>query len=357
MQHTPLVHAKSRSGASWHKAAVLAFGAFAWMVMGASSLRAQTDSTATVRGSIRTAAGAPIADALVLIEQDGATVSRARTLDAGNFTIPRLLPGSYTLVVKRLGYTSDRQELTVGRGVTRVTSELAELPRLMAPAESEDAATGVAGVVGDFARMEPLTGVSVSLVGGDEPVSTDANGRFVLPAKFPGPGAIRVEREGFEPRLISYSVDEGDRVELSVLLDSGKVSNNSKWIWRDLDQRAKWRTPRTVRVPRDELVASQTSNLLVALEQSESVQNSGLILTRAACVFVDGQPRPGFPIDAIRADKVEFVEAYAARTDLSRTLTLRWPPNGSCGAAGGDIAARRAIETGQGVQFVAVWLR
>ncbi len=327
------------------------------MVFSASSLAAQTDSTATVRGTVKTAAGAPIADALVLIEQDGATVSRARTLDAGTFALPRLLPGSYTLVVKRLGFTSDRQELTVGRGVTRVASELAELPRQLSSASSEAVVTGVGGVVGDFARMEPLDSVRIFLVGGDDPVRTDADGRFVLPTKFPGPGAIRVERTGFEPRLISYSVNAGERVELSVLLDSGKVSDNSKWIWRDLDSRAKWRTPRTVRVPREELVASQTANLLVALEQAESVQNSGLILTRAACVFVDGQPRPGFPIDAIRADKVEFVEAYAARTDLSRTLTQRWPPNGNCGAPGGDIAARRAIETGQGVQFVAVWLR
>jgi hypothetical protein len=327
------------------------------MVLNATSVHAQTDSSATVRGTVRTATGAPVADALVLIEQDGATISRARTLDAGTFALPRLVPGNYTLVVKRLGYTSDRQEVTAGRGITRVVSELTELPRVLASASSEAAVTGVSGVVGDFSRMEPLDGVKIFLVGGDEPVRTDVEGRFVVPTKFPGPGAIRVEREGFAPRLISYSVEEGDRVELSVLLDSGKVSDNSKWVWRDLDLRAKWRTPRTVRVPRSELAASESTNLLVALEQAASVQKSGLILTRAACVFVDGQPRPGFPIDAIRADKVEFVEAYAARTDLSRTLAQRWPPNGICGAPGGDLAARRAIETGQGVQYLAVWLR
>lgn len=112
-----------------------------------------------------------------------------------------------------------------------------------------------------------------------------------------------------------------------------------------------------MRVPRSELAASDARNLLVALEQTPSLQVRGVIITCAACVFVNGQPPPGYPVDAIRADLVEYVEAFPVRTELSRTLQKRWPPNGVCGAPGGDLAVQRAIESGQGAQYVSVWLR
>jgi hypothetical protein len=156
---------------------------------------------------------------------------------------------------------------------------------------------------------------------------------------------------------VSYRVQAGQRVELAVLIDSGPSEPKDRWVWKDLAQRHTWSTPRSVRVARAELLASGAHNLLEALEHSPTVQANGLIFSRGACLFVNGQPRPGFPIDAIVADRVEYVEGYAVRGDLSRSLAQRWPANSECGAPGGDPAIRRAVESGRGVQFVVVWLR
>lgn len=333
--------------------ACLLFG----LIVSAMPAYGQAERSATIRGEVRTPDGAPVVDALVQLEQEGADMTSVRTLDNGNFTMPRLASGEYVLIVRRLGFNTERRDLTLTAGVARISVVLSEKPGHATDGASLGAFVGLSGTVGDFARMEPLKGASISRMGGGEPVTTDADGRFLLPIDQPGVGAIRVERAGFEPRLISYAVHDSSHVQLSVLLDSGSVSRNDAFIWRELDLRSKWSTPRTVRVPRSELATTDSRSLLSALEQSPSVQASGVIFTRAACVFVNGQPRPGFPLDAIRADLVEYVEAFPVRTELSRTLLTRWPSNGVCGAPGGDLAVRRAIESGQGAQFVSVWLR
>ncbi len=339
-------------------APLFALGTFALAaLMPWTAARAQTDSTASIRGSVRVASGEGVADALVLLEQDRLTIARARTLASGTFALPRLLPGTYDISVRRIGYTTERQSITIEAGASTWNPVLSPLPTLLDTVAVGDAWTGIIGIVGDQARMEPLDGVRITHMGGDDSITVDANGRFLLPIDRAGTGAIRVERDGFLPRLVSYTVREGERPLLTILLDSGRVSANTEYVWRDLNQRTRWSTPRTVRVSRGELAATGAHNLLVALERTPSVQASGVIITRSACIFVNGLPRPGFPVDAILTDRVEYVEAYPARTDLSRTLPQRWPAGGRCGAPGGDIANRRAIESGQGAQYVAIWLR
>lgn len=330
---------------------------FAMLSAPVVSIAAQSETSSSVRGTVLSTDGVPVADALVKLETSDSLISRARTLDNGNFTLPRLAPGTYTLTVQRLGYVNDRRQLKVERGVNRISAELVPLPAGVAVAAASAGQMALTGIVGDFAQMEPLGGATITRMGGGEPVQTNQNGQFVLPLDEPGVGALRVEREGFESQLVSYRVSENARVEVHVLLDSGRVDPRLGWIWRDLDQRSKWQTARTVRVPRSEISGAETSNLLVALERTPTLQTSGIVISRASCLFVNGQPRPGFPIDAIRAEQVEYVEAYPVRTDLSRTLSSRWPPNGSCGAPGGDLTVQRAIDTGQGARFVAVWLR
>ncbi len=318
----------------------------------------QTEKSATIRGEVRTSSGAPVTDALVQLEQEGAEASRARTLGNGNFTLPRLTPGTYVLTVRRLGYATDRRDITLAAGVNRVTAVLTEMAAQSTKDVSlSDGFTGLTGTVGDFELMAPLKGVTISRMGGGEPVTSDADGRFVLPIEEPGVGAILVQRPDFGPRLFSYKLNDGERRELNLVIDSGSVTKAADWILRDLDLRSKFGGQRTVRVPRSEIVATQARNLLVALEQSPSVIESGVVFTRAACVFVNGLPRPGYPIDAINADQVEYVEGFPRNAELSRTLVIRWPANGVCGAPGGDPALRRAIESGQGAQFVSVWLR
>ncbi len=324
-----------------------------------AAVHAQRDSTATVRGAVRTAEGVPIDEVLLVLSADTARVAEARTLGNGSYSLTRLTPGAYTLTVRRIGYESRTLpvEITTA-GVLRFDVTLAQLSVPLDAVSASDTWTGVVGVVGEYATMQPIGGVRLRPLANDgDSVHTDAQGRFVLAVPDGGTGALRAEREGYQPRLVSFRVRTGERAELAVLLDSGRTQRNDAWVWKDLAQRHRWSTPRSVRVARAELLATGARNLLVALEQSPTVQESNLIFTRGACLFVNGQPRPGFPLDAIVADRVEYVEAYALRGDLSRTLAVRWPRGASCGAPGGDLAIRRAIESGLGIQYVVVWLR
>jgi len=324
----------------------------------AAAAQAQEESLVTLRGVVRTAEGVPIDEVLLTLARDTGDVAQVRTLRSGVYTIPKLTSGDYTLSVRRIGYETRR--LPVQLGDTRsfvLDVTLVGLPITLDAARVQGEWTGVIGVVGNYANMEPVDRVRFMPLSSTDTIMSDANGRFVLPVPDGGTGALRVERPGYAPRLVSYRVRPGERVELAVLIDSGASASKDTWVWKDLAQRHKWNTPRSVRVARSELLATDATNLLVALEQSATVQQSGMIFSRSACLFVNGQPRPGFPIDALATERVEYVEGYAARGDLSRSLQLRWPRNAECGAPGGNPAIRRAIETGQGVQFIAVWLR
>ncbi|MDE3245355.1 MAG: TonB-dependent receptor [Acidobacteriota bacterium] len=75
------------------------------------SLSAQSTgvTTADLRGSVRTASGAPVAKATVRLTQDSTNQTRVLATDAsGNYAFRLLPPGSYTLLVEATGYSSKR---------------------------------------------------------------------------------------------------------------------------------------------------------------------------------------------------------------------------------------------------------
>ncbi len=86
------------------------------------SLSAQSTgvTTADLRGSVRTAAGAPVAKATVRLTQDSTNQTRVLATDAsGNYAFRLLPPGSYTLLVEAAGYSSKRvKDLVLRLGST-----------------------------------------------------------------------------------------------------------------------------------------------------------------------------------------------------------------------------------------------
>ncbi|MBL0211368.1 MAG: TonB-dependent receptor [Holophagaceae bacterium] len=86
------------------------------------SLSAQSTgvTTADLRGSVRTAAGVPVAKATVRLTQDATNQTRVLATDAsGNYAFRLLPPGSYTLLVEAAGYSSKRvKDLVLRLGST-----------------------------------------------------------------------------------------------------------------------------------------------------------------------------------------------------------------------------------------------
>jgi hypothetical protein len=214
--------------------------------------------------------------------------------------------------------------------------------------------TGVRGIVGDARRISPLAGARVRLLGSEVASGSDTLGNFALPVRGGRDLLLRVERAGYTTRIMSVSVPKEGYVQLDVPLDTVAEPARDTYIWRDLDQRLKYATPRAVLVSRQEIAGTEAVSLGAALTAVASVNDRGVVINRRACVFVNGVARPGFPVDAILAADVEFVEAYPPGTDLTRTLALKWPPGAACGVTEGTVVSG---DKRQVAQFVSVWLR
>lgn len=299
--------------------------------------------------------GAGVGNAVIRATQGPRTIL-AYSQDDGDYRVGGLGSGTWTIAVRRLGYRPLAVDLELpAEGLRRnFTLEVTrtELDPVLVAAKW----SGVRGVVGDARRLAPLAGASIRLLGSDAAASSDSLGNFALPLGGGRELLLRVERAGYATRLVSASVPPDGYVEIDVPLDTAPQSSRDERVWRDLDQRLKFATPRAALISRNEIAASDAISLGTALSAAASVVRLGVVINRRACVFVNGVAKPGFPVDAIQAGEVEFVEAYPPGTDLTRTLALRWPPGAECGVPDGTIQAS-SVGARQHVQFVSVWLR
>jgi xanthine/CO dehydrogenase XdhC/CoxF family maturation factor len=327
----------------------------ALVLMLAAPLGAQQLRPGLLAGRILGTDGAAVAEAVVRATQGARTII-TRTDEDGDYRLAGLAGGGWTVSVRRLGYRPTAVHVDMPAEGLRRNFTVERVTPALDPVLVAAKWTGVRGIVGDARRLSPLAGASVRILGAERGTGSDTLGGFALALPGGRDALLRVERAGFATRLMSVAVPAEGYVELEVPLDTITEKPLDGYIWRDLDQRLKFATPRAVLVSRRDIEASNAVSLLTALQFSRQMQARGVVIDRRACVFVNGLARPSFPLDAIMADDVEFVEAYPPGTELTRTLIMSWPARAPCGA--GD-APSRAGSSGarQVVQFVSVWLR
>ena len=299
--------------------------------------------------------GQPVGNAVLRATLGARTILVEGDAD-GDYRIGGLSAGVWLVSVRRLGYRPVALEVVMpAEGLRRdlfvETARVALDPVLVAAKW-----TGVRGIVGDARRITPLPGATVSILGSDASAGADPLGQFALAVPGGRTVLLRVKRAGYATRLVSVRVPAERYLDVELGLDTLGRPSRDLWIWRDLDQRLKYATPRAALVDRDELEASDAVSLGTALQLAASVQKLGLVVNRRACVFVNGVPKPAYPVDAILAGNVEFVEVYPPGSELTRTLALKWPPGATCGVPDGTIRAPSAGAR-QVAQFVSVWLR
>jgi hypothetical protein len=319
------------------------------------ALPAQQLRAGLLVGRILAPDGGAVGGAIVRATR-GAITYIAQAEDDGDYRVGGLSAGTWTISVRRIGFAPIALDLEMPAGGLRRDITIVPTTPTLDPVLVAARWMGVRGVVGDARRITPLAGASIRVMGSDAWVSSDSLGNFALPLPGGRDIVLRIDRAGFSTRLLSATIPEDGYLTLEVPLDTTPEPQRDYWVWRDLDQRLKYATPRAVQVSRQEIEESDAVSLLVALDGSRSVTRTGVIITRRTCVYVNGVARPGYPVDAIRAGEVEFVEAYPPGTDLTRTLMARWPPGGLCGVAEGSVRSR-AGNNRQVAQFVSVWLR
>ena len=319
------------------------------------SLAAQSLRPGLLLGRIVDTDGASVSDAVIRATQ-GARTILAHAAEDGAYRVGGLGSGTWTIAIRRLGYRPVAVDVELpAEGLRRnftVEATRTELDAVLVAAKW----SGVRGVVGDARRLAPLAGASIRLLGSDAAAGSDSLGNFALPLPGGRDLLLRVERAGYVTRLVSATVPADGYLQLDIPLDTAPQAARDYRVWRDLDQRLKFATPRAAMISRDEIAASDALSLGTALGLAQSVIRLGVVINRRACVFVNGVAKPGFPVDAIAAGDVEFVEAYPPGTDLTRTLATRWPPGANCGVPDGTTRASSAGAR-QVVQYISVWLR
>jgi hypothetical protein len=329
------------------------------MTVSAPHGHAQTRRSGSLSGTVVSADGTPIPDALVQVRREGVTYM-ARTDDDGAFLVPSMPAGEYTVVGKRIGFDSTALSVHVGDG--RVRRELVLVARGYGADTIRIRArfAGVTGVVGDFAEMAPMSGAAVRVLGGEPPLTTDSSGRFAIELAPDRRYALRVERRGFAPQLLAFELEPEQRVELAVLLDSSSRDVKDGWKWAELDQRQRVNRYGSAQVTRAELRATEATNLHIALQYAAASTEQGLVIPRAPCLFIDGVAKPTLTLDAVAVERVEFVEVYTRSGDVSGTLATRWPVGFPCGD-GTVSTGRSVVATARGnsshARYVAIWTR
>lgn len=156
-------------------------------------------STGQISGVVvETASGD--AHAGVQVQITGPQAATVSTDSNGTFLSPALTPGTYTVQVSKVGYTSASASATVSAGVTTLlgTIRLAVSPTTAV----------VKGTVRDGASGQALEGATVAIAGGASAV-TDASGRYEIGGILPGSISITVSSSGYQSVAATTTVSGG----------------------------------------------------------------------------------------------------------------------------------------------------
>jgi hypothetical protein len=260
-------------------------------------------------------------------------------------------------VLRRIGYAIRAPEQLELTRDTILSPGLARLAREIASVLVRDSTTGIRGVIGTAAGLEPLGSARVQVAGVRGAFTSDSAGRFFVPLEKAGSYALRISKDGFHPSLRMVEVIGRRSADGSALLDSApaKASAILAANWEDLDQRQRWRTMNSALVAGLDLTG-RGGTLSDALQLTPSFAQRGLRLNGAACVFVDGVPRPGLSLDAIAPEQIEMIEVYGINGEPSGSLIRRWPAGVECAGSSRSTTAPGISERGI-VRFAVIWLK
>lgn len=330
-----------------------AFGAWALLALGTVA-QAQEGPEIGIRGRVTSVDGAAVANVLVKLVADGRTL-QVRTDADGNYRMTGAAAGQYLVTMRRIGFRADTTTVQLSDRLEIVSRRLEPLAARVDGVQITEAWSGVHGVIGDR-NYQPVEGATVEVVGSNDEATSSDEGQFALPQRAGASLLLRVSAPGYDPRLVSARIPEDGSVELSVLLTGASAETRPSTVIDDeLERRMTWTSPMALRLTREEILATEALDLTVAVNLTPAAQRVGARVAPTACVFVDGVPRPGLPIGALRPESVEFIEVYGQGAERTGQLSRRWPPRGECGVGGSQAMLRRVSNQSSRSQFVVVW--
>jgi hypothetical protein len=281
-----------------------------------SALEAQ--GPATVSGTVRDETGAPVREALVVIDPDSLSL-RTRTGVDGRYRIPDVPSGRYEVRVVRIGYRPQSRTIDVARRELDVDFELRSVAIPLDTVAVRATRPGLHGLVitRGIAIMPGPTrtvrGARVEVLNDPHNASSGTDGRFSMPDLASGSYTVLVSFNGFATRMVPVTVPADGGIEITVTLDSlyAEYQRKDEDQLRGVSWRSRRATSPAAVVSPHEL--DPDLNLREGLKYSESLLSRGVRLG-GACIYLNGQPRTELNLEDFTPEGIESVEVYPAGT-------------------------------------------
>ena len=287
------------------------------------------------------------------------TLRTVRTDSTGRFSFAGVPPAQYRLQVRQIGYLPLDTMLSMPPRDTTVVFTLRRVASTLSRIVVRGRWQGIYGTIADSATLKPLPNVLVRVIGVSSSIRTDSLGAFVSDLKQPGDYVLRFELDGYASRALPVTVARDSSAEVLVTLNHGNANDaRTQILWREFDSRTRMRGLNSALVPANELTAIGTETTSEALRRSRSFAIKNLRLQRDICLYVNGEPKPGWTMDAFDASEILAIEVYGRGGELTRNLGARWPKGVACGPQTGSSPIRLSESDRKlQVQAVVIWLK
>lgn len=352
------------------------FRAGLWLAfMVASSAAATAQQVTTVKGVVRNETGRPVEYAQVTL--DRAPLGReVRTDRDGRFQFLGVPAGTHAIRVAFVGFRPHDRSIEIqGGGVVEVEIVLESVAVLLPGREVTARRTGLYGTVIARDSLLPVPDASIEVIGARKRDTTSADGTFNFPDLKAGSYLVRVRHTQFESRLLSVVIPQNGGKQMDLVVQRGLLNRDAhmEMMYRELDSRIQWHGQTAAFITREELRGEPTTGIDVALPTSASFMKASFYTARegleGACLFVDGEPRPGAKLSDFSLEQIEAIEVYGdpiERNEPTKSLQLRWPPRAMCGEASGprvafsqskNTTSARLSANAKLVRFAVIWLK
>jgi hypothetical protein len=243
--------------------------------------------------------------------------------DDGHFEFRNVASGKYSLFAQRIGYQPRNIDIAVSESGASTTIVLVSIPQLLDSIRIRERGSGMhysALVLDD--NGTPIPDVAVVVPGIENTIRTDSDGRFAVSKKVHGAILIRMRKIGYAAYFGSLNMysDRADTLRMArlsqrltpVQITEASGFGRDTFVYKDLDQRMRWKT---------HLVGIMTTEDLAKAGRANLCQVIGC--TNSDCIILNGNARTLMPVNAYYADQVSTIEIFPPKSDWSHNLEAR----------------------------------
>lgn len=238
--------------------------------------------------------------------------------------------GIVKVVVSTLGYESVEKNVPVNAPTVTQEFILRAVARQLGDVQVRATYIGIRGGIADETTRMPLAGVKVTsrLLGIN--VVTDSNGRFEVPMAKATSAVLQLSKDDYLLRPAQIDVRNDGPTDVMLYMTAGKNVRGEATRLDELDRRVRANTINAFTASGAELQTTKMVSLYDALIASGILMRKNMQMGNVMCLFVNGLPRPGFPINTVYVPDIDFIEVYGYKSEVTQSLMADWPQKIPC---------------------------